>query len=255
MFKSLCFAVLATMLGVANLCGQSNNSPLRLGIRAGGLACWVTNADDASTDSTTFERGVLPSYSFGFGVGKNLRRNFGFEMGLMYTRLGSTNTLGYRIGGQDTSIDVRTEVTYFQVPLMAEVFSSPEKKLQVLGQFGIVLGLINHVRVFVDNERATDFVLGDYLRQRDLWATAELSAAGGAGIRYALGERLELQAILRGSYSLLDVEDQRYKVQDRAASRHLTVGLMLGFSYRFTNRPAGPQPAESREESGTPAAN
>lgn len=240
--KRVVVALVAALSAAPCIWAQNSGAPLRLGLRVGGGTSWLLNRDDRSTDSTTLTRNPATAFSFGIGVGKNLRRNFGFETGFQYTQLGGAHTVAYRAGGTDTSIATRTDISYFQVPLLAEITANPDAKLQFVGQAGFVLGLINHVRQYVAGERVSDFVIGEHLRHRDLWATAEFSLVGGAGLRYAIADRWEAQAHLRATYSLLDVEDQRYKLQGRAPSRLLTAALVLGVSYRFVPAAARPQP-------------
>jgi hypothetical protein len=230
---------------------------IQLGLRAMPTSIWMLNQDDS--DSSTEYR-FTAGMSAGLMAGYGLNDNMSIVANFLYASTGQNlltdvYTEADATTGDLREIEVKTErrLRYFQLPVFFKYSSNAERKVAVFGMLGPQLGILLSARDENNDRRYTpEFPpysqVANFPEPIDRYQRIDLQAVGAVGIDVKLRFNLKMNLQARFGYSLLDVEnkDRTYDIrtngvvqevnywgEDRAVTRNLFGGLMLGFTYVF----------------------
>lgn len=128
--------------------------------------------------------------------------------------------------------NIRQEVQYFTVPLLARFRTNPEKNFQFSAVGGLQIGILNGLNYYVDDIELPDTVRNEFDSRSDVYANAQISGQLGAGFSYNFLENWRLDVRGQAGINLFDIEDIKLKEgTDRGAVRAITAGLFVGLSY------------------------
>ena len=186
----------------------------------------------------SIETRFTPGFGISARLGYQFNERHGFESGVMYSWQGQnwkvTNTTG--------TVNRHERFHLFKIPMLYRFNTAKEgKKWQFLLNAGIQVSVLGNASLFVDGNRLADPepTLGG-LGFRDYFKEASLDGVVGIGTVYSPAERWEITLMARSDISILDAEDQSYKLKTRGDTRFMTVGLNIGFNYILIPRSKTP---------------
>lgn len=251
--RVLVASFLVSMLTLGAAFGQAG---LKVGAFALPQLVWLVNADDDALGDDQYQQELLGGMAGGLQLGYNLTDLLGVRLNLIYSQQGGRYT---RLNAAGTRVNEVVRLEYVQLPLMVGFNSNPEfQKITFSAYGGIQLGVLAQAKEYDDN---TEFELPLEQRVRtaptllQAYEDMDLSVVGDIGIDVRLDYDLVMNLHLRANYSLQDVENKDAFVllddagtsrqesywdfvrdmDERASTRGLNIGLLIGITYTFVN--------------------
>ncbi len=203
---------------------------LEIGLRVNPQSIWIFNDDDfAVGDALDFENSFGMAY--GLNVGYNMTDNFGIHAGVLVSSQGQryvTDILGNDFNSQ-------IDLNYLKVPVLLKLNSNPSSTVGFLFQVGPQFSFLNSATYTNDLDVEQDL--------KETYKSMAVELTFSLGTRIMLADALSLDISLRPDYSLTNIEDESASttlggigiptVDDRAPSRNLTAGILVGVNYHL----------------------
>jgi opacity protein-like surface antigen len=222
--------------GIFAVLGLQAQKGLEVGVYLQPQSTWIMNQEDLDNGS---QLDFVPTFktAFGANVGFNFTDNFGIRSGLMISSQGQkyTSTEEFTL---KPSTEYETKLSYIKVPILLKLNSDPEAGSAFLLNAGVQYSLRGATKKSSLTQASFD--------AQDYYKSSELSAVVGLGAQIRLGDKLNLNAMLRFDYTLGDIEKEGVKTfglananagfiyndqAKRSAARNLTGGLQIGLNY------------------------
>lgn len=222
---------LLLLLGAAYITPALAQKEFQVGVRIIPQASFLLNGDDLGNDSLKI--GFTPSYAAGIMLGQNFRRNWAFELNLLYASQGQNYTRTLATGGtRDSSVSLE----YIKVPLMLKYRTNPDKRVMFTASLGPQLNFLIRARQYADGKQLPDTLTSKSFEVRDLYNPTDISVVAGLGIDVKLTQQLHLGIQARYDVSLMDAEDRSFKAAGRSMTFNSAVGLNVGLTYNFATK-------------------
>lgn len=179
----------------------------------------MLNSDDK--DAPDFKRKATFGASFGVGAGYNFTNNLGLGLDVLYSIQGQK----YEVNG----VEFNQKVNYLKIPLMFTYNTNPSAPVVFTAKAGPQLGLRMGAKV---TDSDNNDIIGD---AKDMYSSVDFGAVAGAGVRFALTQKLSLDAGIRFDYSFTNAENSDYVhyAPGRANTNNMTAGIELGLRYHL----------------------
>lgn len=195
---------------------------LEVGVYATPQSTWIFNQQDFDEGDNLNFRSTI-GYTVGANLGFNFTNTIGIRTGLAFSRQGQNYI--------DDNLDIpfATKLSYIKVPLLVKFNSDPQAATAFLATLGVDLGILSGGKYSIDGEDLpTTFPFSD---PKDDYNGFDLSAVVGFGLQARIDPRLNLNFMLRFSYSVLDIENEDAKPLGRETANHFIGGLQVGANY------------------------
>lgn len=203
-----------------------------VGIKALPQAVVLFNADDWEAGDFV-DYVFTTSLAYGGTLGWNLTNHVGLQTGIFFSPQGQK----FKHPGLvlETS---RQKLNYLKVPLMLKINTSPDKASSFILTAGAQVGFLTKVEVFEDGE-LIDFEQRYGIVAKEIYNSQDIGLVGSLGFRFKFTRNSSFEILLRGDYSLMDVEDKTARVnnnifywnQQRPDSQNITLGLQTGLNF------------------------
>lgn len=193
---------------------------LEVGVYATPQSTWIFNQQDFDEGDALNFRSTI-GYTVGANLGFNFTNSIGIRTGLAYSRQGQNYINDF------VDIPSATKLSYLKIPVLLKFNSDPQAATAFLATLGVDMGILSGGRFSVDGEDIST----DFLDPKDYYNAFDLSAVVGFGLQARLDSRLNLNFMLRFSYSVIDIEQEDFKPLGRETANHFIGGLQVGANY------------------------
>lgn len=247
---------------------SSNLSLAQSGLKLGAFAMPTVSTVFNETDNDQLDPGFvtrtpLQGMATGLILGWNPGDNIGVRMNIIYQQSGNqlairniaTGTSTCHYNGDEYSCNlITTRLNYLKIPLMLGITTSSYDTKTIFSFYlGAQVGMLVKAAQYDDKLEFTPPVPANVTSWPDTYATYnkwDLAAVADIGFDIHLVDDWVLNLHLRGNYSLKDIENKEavYRITEggktevkpfwdvnRLESQNVTVGLMIGLTYTFSN--------------------
>ncbi len=191
---------------------------LELGINIAPQNTWIFNQQDFDAGDELNFRATI-GYNVGANVGYNFTNSIGLRSGIGFSAQGQNYI------NDNFDIPSAIKLNYLKVPVLVKFNSDPQSATAFLATMGVDMGFLMGGKATVDGVEVPGLDVKDYYNSFDL------AAVIGLGLQARLTDQLNLNFMLRVSYSLLDIENEDFKDVGRESANHMIGGLQIGANY------------------------
>lgn len=226
---------------------------LKIGYSVMPQSTWMLNKDEMDLPVDAFRYNKTWGMATGPMIGYNITDGLGFRLGFLYSVQGQKYETFYQ--ADSVTVTSTRKLHYLKMPLTLGFNTGTEfNKVIFFFHAGFQFSLLTHARHYDNDERYTpDELLNpniqDYPTTYQTYNWWDYGPVLQTGIDIKLAYNVMANVHIRGDYSLVDVENkgQTYRLttngitntvgfwpEGRAATQHITGGIMLGVTYTFT---------------------
>lgn len=224
---------------------------LKIGFNILPQNTWMLNKDEMDLPVDRFKYKTTFGMAAGPFIGYNISDGLGFRLGFMYSVQGQRSSEDF----DSVIVNTTRKLHYLKMPLTLGFNTGTEfNKVIFFFHAGFQVGLLTHAATTDDDERYTpdellDPRIQDYPTTYETYNYWDYGPVLQTGIDIKLAYNVMANIHVRGDYSLADAEykGQTYRLTtngitntigywdaNRAATQHITGGIMLGVTYTFT---------------------
>jgi hypothetical protein len=208
-FKASALFLLA-LLATVTAYAQGSDRVWSIGPEVGvNFSKWGGDADESD-----YKAGLVAG---GF-VTYSIRDTYGFTAKVLFSQKGAAYT---EDGGLGDDVDVKTQLNYIEIPILARVFFNREGDVRPNVFLGPSFGFLTGAKFKVEDEDYED--IEDY---KDSFNTFDAGLAAGLGLNIRVGGEMYLIVDARYTYGLSDIGKGSGSFNNQAVA--VTAGLSFG---------------------------
>jgi len=203
---------------------------------------WMLNTDD-------FDAGAELDYNISFGqsygvvVGLNFSNKIGLRSGVLINQLGQT----FRADAQYNAFEIQSiKTSYLKIPFALKYNGDNSKSTTFLMTIGGAANFLTKATIQEElSGETSDFEDRTSINPSDIFSGLDYTASTSFGMRINASENVYLTFLLKGDYSLFDIEQKSFESngvnyysnlripggEDRGVTRNLAIGFSLGLFY------------------------
>jgi hypothetical protein len=191
---------------------------LELGLNIAPQNTWIFNQQDFDEGDNLNFRATI-GYNVGANVGYNFTNSIGIRSGIGFS------TQGQNYIDDNFDIPYAVKLNYLKVPVLVKFNSDPQSATAFLATMGVDMGFLAGGKATIDGEEIPNYDV------KDDYNAFDLAAVIGLGLQARLTDQLNLNFMLRVSYSVMDIEKESAKPLGRESANHMIGGLQIGVNY------------------------
>ena len=193
---------------------------LELGLNIAPQNTWIFNQQDFDEGDNLNFRATI-GYNVGANVGYNFTNSIGIRSGIGFSAQGQNYI------NDNTNIPSAIKLNYLKVPVLLKFNSDPQSATAFLATVGVDMGFLAGGKATVDGEE----VPSEFFDVKEVYNSFDLAAVVGLGLQARITDQINLNFMLRVSYSLLDIENADFKPVGRESANHMIGGFQIGANY------------------------